>query len=107
MSVKPLDTLIAVKAINVAPGLLESDRWVATALIEHFNRKTGRCDPGIERLAKLLGCCTRTVIRAIKRLEKVGVFRKTRHGGYSNRNKYEPNWTWFRQQDALWRQKMR
>lgn len=107
MPVRPLDTLLAVKAINLAPGLLENDRRVATVLIEHFNRKTGRCDPGLERLAALIGCSTRTVIRAISRLEKADIVRKDRHGGYSNRNSYEPNWSWFSQQEAIWRQKMR
>ena len=79
MPVRPLDTLLAVKAINLAPGLLENDRRVATVLIEHFNRKTGRCDPGLERLAALIGCSTRTVIRAISRLEKADIVRKDRH----------------------------
>jgi hypothetical protein len=45
MTVRPLDTLLAVKTISLAPGLLENDRRVATVLIEHFNRKTGRCRP--------------------------------------------------------------
>jgi predicted transcriptional regulator len=106
MTVRALDTLLAAKVINVVPGLRPSDRKVALALIEHFNRKTGRCDPGIERIASLLDCCTRTVIRATHRLEKLGLFEKDRHGGYSNRNAYRPNWRRLAEQEAAWKDKM-
>ena len=107
MKVTALDTLLAAKVINIAPGLRPSERQVGLALIEHFNRKTGQCDPGIERIASLLGCCTRTVIRATGRLEKLGLFRKVRHGGYSNRNSYQPNWARFAEQEAAWKIKLR
>jgi hypothetical protein len=89
------------------PGLRQSDRRLAVALIEHFNRKTGRCDPGIDRLANLLGYCERTVIRATQKPEKAGLFRKVRHGGYSNRNKYEPNWSRFAELETAWRAKLK
>jgi hypothetical protein len=107
MAVKPLDTLIACKVINLADGLRQSDRRVGTALIEHYNRVTGRCDPGIERLAALLGYCPRTIIRSTQALERAGLFQKVRHGGYSNRNFYRPNWTRFGELAAAWDQKMR
>lgn len=107
MKVTALDTLLAAKVINITPGLRPSERQVALALIEHFNRKTGRCDPGIERIASILGCCKRTVIRATDRLEKLGLVRKTRHGGYSNRNSYQPNWTRLAEQEAAWKTKLR
>jgi hypothetical protein len=42
--IQPLDTLLAVKALAVAPDLKATDRRVGAALIEHFNRKTGQCD---------------------------------------------------------------
>jgi predicted transcriptional regulator len=111
MPVRPLDTLIAIKVINLMPGLRQSDRRVGATLIEHFNRRTGRCDPGLNRLAEMLGLCVRTIIRSTQRLETVGLFRKVRHGGYSNRNSYEPNWasrefskaldSWFSVQRSL------
>lgn len=107
MTVRPLDTLLAAKVINVMPGLAPSDRKVALALIEHFNRRTGRCDPGIKRIAFLLDCCTRTVIRATNRLEKLGLFEKDRHGGYSNRNRYRPNWKRLAEHEAAWTNKLR
>jgi hypothetical protein len=106
MLVKPCDTLLAIKSINLMPGLCQSDRQVGAILLEHFNRRTGRCDPGIERIAGLLGCCTRTVIRSTARLEKAGLFRKVRHGGYSNRNSYEPNWAQFAQHEVAWKGKL-
>lgn len=107
MKVTALDTLLAAKVINITPGLRPSERQVALALIEHFNRKTGRCDPGIERIASILGCCKRTVIRATGRLEKLGLVRKIRHGGYSNRNSYQPNWIRLAEQEAAWKTKLR
>jgi hypothetical protein len=106
MKVRALDTLLAAKVINVLPGLRPGDRKVALALIEHFNRKTGRCDPGIDRLASLLDCCTRTVIRATSRLEKLGLFEKDRHGGYSNRNAYRPNWKRLAEHEDAWRDRL-
>jgi DNA-binding MarR family transcriptional regulator len=102
MLIRPINSLLALKAISVAPDLKASDRGVAAALIEHFNRKTGQCDPGLERMAKLLGISTRTVIRAVKRLEAAGLFRKRRHGGHLNRNSYEPVWESFQEIEAAW-----
>lgn len=107
MTVRAIDTLLAVKVLNVMPGLSSSDRRVGVALIEHFNRKTGRCDPGIDRIAKLLGLCTRTIIRSTNKLQKMGLFSKVRHGGYSNRNSYQPNWPRFAELEEAWRQKMK
>lgn len=79
-----------------------TDKRVAVSLLEHFNRKTGQCDPGIERLAGLLSVSTRTVIRSIHRLVRLGLFQKDRHGGHLNRNRYEPMWSRFRDIDAAW-----
>jgi hypothetical protein len=106
MPVKALDTLLAIKVINLMPGLRQSDRRVGAALIEHYNRKTGRCDPGIGRLAEVLGLCTRTIIRSTQALETCRLFRKVRHGGYSNRNSYEPNWARFAELERAWRDKL-
>jgi hypothetical protein len=107
MPIKPLDTLLAIKAINLIPGLRASDRIVGVTLIEHFNRRTGQCDPSLERLSELTGFCTRTVIRSNHALEKFGLFIKRKHGGYSNRNSYEPNWSRFAEVEAAWKLKFR
>jgi predicted transcriptional regulator len=106
MPVTPLDTLLAIKIMNLVPGLRPSDRRVGVTLIEHFNRRTGRCDPGVERIAELLGVCTRTVMRSTERLAAIGLFRKIRHGGYSNRNSYEPNWSRFAELEAGWKRQL-
>lgn len=92
MKIKPKDSLLAIKAIMFAPGLNESDRKVGAAIIEHFNRETERCDPSLGRLSRLLEIGTRTVMRSMVRLEKEGILRRRRHGGYGGRNAYEPNW---------------
>jgi hypothetical protein len=107
MHISALDTLLAGKVVNVIPGLRPSDRRVAVTLIEHFNRRTGRCDPSLERIARLLGVCTRTVIRSTQRLEAAGLFRKVRHGGYSNRNSYVPNWSRLAELGQAWNEKLR
>src|SRR4051812_48497456 len=99
MAVKGLDTLLAIKVINLVPDLRPSDRRVGVALIEHYNRRTGRCDPGLERIATLLSISTRTVIRSTERLHVMGLFHKVRHGGWSNRNSYKPNWVRFAELD--------
>lgn len=104
---KPLKTLLAIKALSLDPDLTANDRRVGTALIEHFNRRTSRCDPSINRLSELLSVCSRTVIRSTGRLEKAGLFRKVRHGGYSNRNSYEPIWARFSEIQERWAAQMR
>jgi predicted transcriptional regulator len=103
MAVRRIDTLLALKAVSLALGLKENDRRVAAALIEHFNRETGQCDPGLKRIADLLGISARTVIRSIQRLEVAGLVRKVRHGGHLNRNRYELVWSRFQEIEAEWR----
>ena len=51
---RPLDTLLAFKAIALMPKLSAAERRVAAAIVDHFRRGDGRCDPGVERLANLL-----------------------------------------------------
>lgn len=102
MRTPALDILLAFKALSLASGLNENDRRVAGTLLEHFNRKTGQCDPSLGRIANLLGVSTRTVIRSIHRLEKFGLFHKSRHGGHSYRNSYEPIWARFTEIEATW-----
>ena len=102
MHVRSLDMLFAYKALSVEPNLTAIDRRVGAALLEHLNRRSGRCDPGLERIAGLLAVNTRTVMRALKRLEAAGLFKRIRHGGLMNRNRYVPNWTRFREIEAAW-----
>jgi hypothetical protein len=108
MHVKPLDTLLAIKVLGLGllPGLKANDQRVGIVLLEHFNRQNGRCDPGLDRVAHLLGISERTVMRANSRLERAGLFRKVRHGGLGNRNSYTPIWSAFQANEAAWRARM-
>src|ERR1043165_2546966 len=102
MAKRPLDTLLGFKALSLASGLTENDRRVGATLLEHFNRKTGRCDPSLGRIARLLGITTRTVIRSARHLEDARLLRKHRHGGNLNRNQYEPIWLKLSELEATW-----
>jgi hypothetical protein len=102
MVLAALSTLIAHKAINLATDLSNSEKRVAGAIIDHFNRRTGQCDPSLDRIAGLIGMSRRTVIRAISRLVKFGYFRRVRHGGHFHRNSYEPVWSRFSRVEAEW-----
>lgn len=99
---RPLDTTIAHKAINLMPELSGTEKRIAAAIIDHFNRKTGQCDPGFKRIAWLLGLSRRTVIRAVSQIERTGILLKVRHGGHLQRNSYAPVWARFRELEAAW-----
>lgn len=107
MRTRPVDTLLGFKALSLADGLTENDRRVGATLLEHFNRKTGRCDPSLGRIARLLGINTRTVIRSVRHLEVAGLLRKHRHGGNLNRNQYEPIWPKLAELEAVWNARFR
>jgi hypothetical protein len=106
MAVKAIDTLLAIKVMNVIDGLTPTDRQVGVTLLEHYNRRTGQCDPSNSRIAELLRISTRTVIRSTKRLASATLFLKVRHGGYGNRNSYTPNWPRFADSHAAWVRKL-
>jgi predicted transcriptional regulator len=97
------NTLIAHKAISLASELSNSEKRVAAAIIDHFNRRTGQCDPSLDCIAELIGMSRRTVIRAMNRLQKLGFIRRIRHGGHYHRNSYEPVWSRFQQVEAEWK----
>ena len=102
MQTGPSDTFVAHKAISLAEDLTGTEKRVAATIIDHFNRKTGRCDPALGSIARLLGLSRRTIIRAVGSLVLKGYIRKTRHGGYFHRNSYEPIWSRFRTNAAKW-----
>jgi predicted transcriptional regulator len=97
------NTLIAHKAISLASELSNSEKRVAAAIIDHFNRRTAQCDPSLDCIAELIGISRRTVIRATDRLQKLGFIRRVRHGGHFHRNSYEPVWSRFAQVEADWK----
>lgn len=55
-----------------------SDRlshFLLVTIAAHQNHKTGKCFPSYARLADIVGCCRRTVIRKIKELTKAGLLK--------------------------------
>lgn len=87
------DVMFAHMALHLATGLSPSARRVGAAIIEHYNKKTGQCDPSIERLARMLGIDRATVMRATGELcEADGLFERVTHGGRSHRTAYLPRW---------------
>lgn len=58
---------LAYKVICGHPDLSGSDKQVAMAIVDRFNRETGRCDPSIQRLCLDTGLIVRTVTRATKK----------------------------------------
>ncbi|MGK2229187.1 hypothetical protein, partial [Devosia sp.] len=82
---------IARKAIAQSM-LAPSTIAVGSQLIEHFNLKTGRCDPGMGSIAASLGISLRSTRRAIASLVAAGLFGRLRHRGRAHTNAYQPNW---------------
>lgn len=101
------DVLFAQKAILLTPNLSAAAKRVAAAIVDHFNKRTGQCDPGINRLVKLLGMSRATVIRATETLNELGFIEKQSHGGKSHRAAYIPNWKLFRQIVDDWDARMK
>lgn len=90
-------------ALSLCTDLSATQRRVLAALIEHFNRKTSRCDPSIDRLAALLGIHRRTVFRALNSLVARGYVVRMRHGGFNHRNRYLPNWILYESIVKKWK----
>jgi hypothetical protein len=105
MRTGPSDTFIAHKAISLSEELSGTEKRVAATIIDHFNRKTGQCDPALDSIAKLLGVSRRTIIRAIGTLVRKGYFQKTRHGGKFHRNSYLPIWSRFHANETKWNER--
>jgi len=102
MNFQKPNILIAFKALTIVSGLSITDRRVAGAILDHYNRINGQCDPSLETIAALLGVHRRTVIRSINRLERNGFFKRTRHGGKFHRNFYAPCWARFLEFENEW-----
>lgn len=90
------DILFAHKALGLMPDLSAATRRVAAAIVDHFNKRTGQCDPSIGRIMKLLKISRAAVIRATNELDELGLIEKKSHGGKSHRTAYSPNWPMFR-----------
>jgi predicted transcriptional regulator len=100
-----LHTLLAIKVIALIPGLTNAERRVAAAILDHYNRNNGICDPSVEGLAELLGLDRATVLRAIERLNELGLILRDRHGGRGHRNSYSPAWDVLLDWGSRWQAK--
>ena len=79
-------------ALHFHQKLSPSARRVGAALIEHFNRRSGQCNPTVARLAELLETDQKTIKRATAELDRYGLISKVRVSG-SRRTNYQPNWS--------------
>jgi hypothetical protein len=98
-----LDTTLAFKAFSLSETLTGTEKQVAVAIIDSFNRRTHQCDPSFDRIAHLVAKSRRTVIRAVQRPQGLRFLVKVRHGGHAHRNRYEPNWLHVRQLEGQWK----
>jgi hypothetical protein len=99
------DIMFAMKAIGLSEQLSGSDKQVAFAILDHYNKGTGRCDPSRETLSKLLNISPRTVSRSICKLTETRLFKVDRHGGHYNCNSYQPNWRVYRELESVWKKR--
>jgi Helix-turn-helix domain len=99
------DILLAFKVIGLSDQLNGTEKQVGAALIDSYNRQTGRCDPSLETMSVWLGKSRRTIIRAIDRIVRLKFFRKVRHGGNNHCNSYAPQWEFFRAVECSYRQR--
>lgn len=101
------DILFALKALHLMRNLTDATKSVGAAIIDHFNKKNGQCDPGVDRLATLLGMSRATVLRATETLHERGLIEKDSHGGKFRRASYSPNWARFREFVEDWDARMK
>src|SRR5262249_13469573 len=82
------------RALRLDTRLGDMDRLVGAVIVDHFNLKTGRCDPAYEMIALQLGIDRSTAIRAVKRLCQYGWLRTERR--LDQRGKQLTNQFWPR-----------
>jgi hypothetical protein len=109
MKVEKNDILFAHLALHLVPGLAAGARRCGAAIIEHFNKRTGQCDPSIERLARMLGMDRATVMRGISELcdGADALFERATHGGRLHRTAYLPRWDRLNDVVADWNARMK
>lgn len=103
----PLDVTLAFKALSLCPDLSVTARRVGATLVDHFNRRTGQCDPSQGRIARLLENDISSVKRGVKELcestdVRSALFTRISHGGGYAKCAYQPLWPVFREIAAAW-----
>lgn len=80
------------RGLMLAAGLQPAVRAVGAVLVERFNLRTGRCDPGIGDIASKTGLSDRSVRRALAELDARHLIVRVVHGGRRHANAYRPDW---------------
>ena len=102
------DLYFGFMAFHALADLTGNERRVAFAILQHYNKRDGRCDPSGERLAALLDMDRTSVVKATARLCKVfGLFEKVSHGGHNHCASYRPQWQRYREIMGEWNAKAR
>ncbi|MBB5044025.1 helix-turn-helix domain-containing protein [Shinella fusca] len=102
------DIHLGFMAFGALADLTSNERRVAFAILDHYNKRDGRCDPSGERLAKLLEMDRTSVVKAVSRLCNVfGLFEKVSHGGHNHCASYRPQWRRYREIMGEWNAKAR
>lgn len=83
---------MAYYALCMDKKLSSAAKAVGACLVDHFNRRTGQCDPGVNRIADKTELHRASVFRALKELEKYGYVVRDQYGGNSHRNSYQIVW---------------
>src|SRR3990170_6898996 len=98
------DKLFALYAIGTM-RMSGSAHSVATALIWHANKRSGRCDPGQVLLAHETKLSPRTVRKAVRELFRLCVLlKRTRRGSASNA--YQLNWKGLRRKFQMFEERV-
>lgn len=100
--VEPL-ALMACK-VFLRASVSSAAKAVAAVLLDRYNWKTRRCDPGFAGIARLAGCSRSGVRKAIDALKADGLLVVVRHGGGSGRNRYDFAWDEIRARDAIFQE---
>lgn len=65
--------------------LTGGEKAILVSILNHYNRKSGKCYPSLNRLSLVSGFSTRTILRAIKSLQEKGyLFYEQGHTGTAN-----------------------
>lgn len=101
-----IDSYKRLLALSCQKELSRGDVAVLGLLLEHHNAKTGRCDPGRSRLAKISGLSKTAVSNSLAKLEHLDFLRIRHHAGHSRTNAYTLNFDKLNQTrhefEAMW-----
>jgi hypothetical protein len=91
---KLLQAIVADRSVDVAAKV------VAAKLLDHYNTKTGRCDPSYQTIATGIGYSRRHVMRAVACLTSAGWIETKKRGSAGRLASNEFIFAWDREVDA-------